>query len=392
MIQKCVMLPMKSSLRLSLVSSVLAASAMSLAQVTYHTPNEFGRGIVSYQVSGSGDEAVGLWGGVTVLNPGASATQYDSFLNKLSSSGRFLGSSFSSSVSAIYLDFDGLIKTPQLDPASFAAQYGSSLIAMEGSYLQTRTSSSVNSYGLENFLNGIKLPSVNAPGSSIYQREGITQSGKTLNDITSSSGVRTTQLFDSQANSIAVLAADDNTGILQKGKGAGSISVNINDLVANDKIVYDWTNWTTGTKGSGIYDIATGQISELSDPRLRAVRMNTHGDILALSAKRVLLDGYGAGGSGVLVDGYDFWINKGGSGWVNASEINGMGLVLSPYLANFDLSEGGVIYGTLDGSIRTNSEIVQTFKMAAVPEPSSMILLALGAGGLIAARRRRSNS
>lgn len=377
--------------RLLLLASLAASASATLAQVTSYRPNDFGRPIVYYNVAGSGDEAISLMGGITSLNPGGSNRQIDAQFSSVSSDGRFMGIAFDPAFLPVYLDFDGSLKSPILDPASFTAQFGGRVIGMEGSFIQTRSASPDNSYGIENFFNGVKLPGIGGGGVNVYQREGITKTGKTLNDLTQSSGFRTTEVFDPNGISLAVLSATDGTGILQQGRGPGEITVNINDLVANDKIVYEWQNAATGGRGSGIYDIATGQANDLADSSLRAVRMNTQGDVLALKAKSVYVPGFGAGGSGTWVDGYEFWFNKSGSGWVNASEINGMELVLSPYLQSFDLSEGGSIYGTLDGSFRTNSEIVQTFKMAPVPEPSSMILLALGAGGLIAARRRKRN-
>jgi len=367
------------------VLAILSAAGVTRAQVTYYKATSIDP-IYGFAVSGNGTDALAGWSGwsssTTIHTEGGSKT-YLSRLTEVTSDGRFYGV-------ADYIDFDGALKAVALDPNSHFSLSGGAISAMEGGLVQTvGNASEANNFShpVETFFNGVKLSQISVPGANIYSRAGITQSGNSIHEVLPVNGARTLEVFDSLANRIAKLSSSDGTGILQQGRGTGEILINVNDLVANDQLLYGWENQATGEKGSAIYNILTGQISDLSNNGITVLKMNSNGDMLGTTSRSVNLTGYG----GAVVPALEFWFFKNGEGWVNASEINGMAPLLGPYLSDINLSEGGVIYGTLDDSIRVSGPITQAFRMAPVPEPTSMILLALGAGGLIASRRRKRN-
>lgn len=364
--------------------AVLGTITTGHAQVTYYNSGSSGTTITNLSVAGDGTGALTRMGMKTELYSGSGLTNVNATIQGVTSEGIFFGTGFDGAYKPIYLDFDGSVKFLSLDPTSSIAQNGGYIMGMEGGFVQTRS----NADQIEMFLNGTRIANVNVPGAEYIGRNGITRSGNSVGELVFLNGSRSLNVFSSTGEISAKLSANDGSGILQQGRGTGEIAVSILDLVENDQVLYGWENLTTGVKGTGLYNIASGTQQDISADGIQVVRMNTNGDMLGIVSKPVKLEGFGGG----TVESREFWFYKNGEGWFNASEINGMDPVLAPYLLNVNLSEGGVIYGLLDNSIRVDAQASQAFRMAPVPEPGTMLLLAAGAGGFIAARRRKNRS
>lgn len=93
------------------------------------------------------------------------------------------------------------------------------------------------------------------------------------------------------------------------------------------------------------------------------------------------------------VDSSVIWHFSQNTGWTNLTDLYSADAF--DYLTSINISNGGIIYGTFNGPYDPNAFSTSStgFTMTApVPEPASMILLAAGAGGLMAARRRKKQA
>jgi hypothetical protein len=81
----------------------------------------------------------------------------------------------------------------------------------------------------------------------------------------------------------------------------------------------------------------------------------------------------------------EIWVFQDATGWLNVTEITG----LAPqFLESIEITNGGLISGTY-----RNPNVMYSTGFAVqapVPEPGTMLLLAAGVGGLIAARKRKN--
>lgn len=360
---------------------VFLGASFSQAQVTYYNSNEGSGDITHLSVAGNSNDALARMGMKTELRSGGSLSTVFATIQGVSSDGVFYGTGYDGQFKPIYLDFDGSVKFFNFDANSSIGRDGGEILSMEGGYVQTRSSSQI----VETFLNGVKLAEGNYSEGPSYLASGITRSGNSIRYESVVNEKWDYNLYSNQVNLQSKLVAYDGTGILQQGRGAGDVFVNIQDLAANDRILFSWENRTLGTKGHSTYDLLSGEMVDLTTNGITPVQINNNGDMLGITSQPVRLIGFGGG----TVQAYEFWYFKNGEGWFNSSEINGIAPVLSPYLLSVSLSEGGEIYGLLDQSIRVNANVSQAFKMAPVPEPGAMLLLAAGASGWIAARRKK---
>lgn len=91
------------------------------------------------------------------------------------------------------------------------------------------------------------------------------------------------------------------------------------------------------------------------------------------------------------VDSSVIWHYSQNTGWSNLTSL--YAIPTFDYLTGIDITNEGLIYGTYTGPYNpwNFTTVTKGFTMnAPVPEPGTMLLLAAGAGGLIAARKRKN--
>ena len=111
---------------------------------------------------------------------------------------------------------------------------------------------------------------------------------------------------------------------------------------------------------------------------------NDRGDVVAAITR----SGHGENDS-------KLWYHSTNTGWVNLSKLYGLfdanGQSRIANLSNLEITNSGLIYGMYRGYYSDPRSYSGFTIQAPVPEPSSLVLLALGAGGFIASRKRRRN-
>lgn len=374
----------------SLVLLILGASSISVqAEFQKYNYGNSGGWLNGFWVDDYGRHVVLAGNGMdpqfTSIYSQGIRTDYSFDTRGVSSDGRVFGSTIGSNgkPAAAYLDFSGQINLFSLPSSSWGSGGSSFIDRMNGSY------TSVISEG------GPASPAV----PEVYRHE-LYENANYLHGIESEYGVVNVASKKLASNgNLNLFKFDPDQHILKKPSGEETILINyegtgslqgwqgsdnytyITDISDNGLMLL-----TYGTIGSNLYtqkiydpanEVYTNVISD------RGVnRINNNGDLLSLSVDPTT---YRA----------QFWYKKNGEEWVNATELSGLSYVQlqewsDRYFHDFDLTNSGYIYG-MTGRTGTNA-FHEAYVMSPVPEPGTMLLLAAGASGLIAARRRKKQA
>lgn len=177
----------------------------------------------------------------------------------------------------------------------------------------------------------------------------------------------------------------------------------VHDLTNTDKLLYTQkftTSFSAPFNELKTYDLISGDIFKVPDvpispyqvsiggttvtyhPQILKATMNSRGEIAAIIKRRPDLERS------------EIWSYDPTDGWLNMSESNGLGD--NYYLGSLGITEGGTIFASIVESTPSGQFGFNTYRGGVamnrydpVPEPGTMLLLAAGAGGLIAARRKR---
>lgn len=310
-------------------------------------------------------------------------TDYSFDTMGVSSDGRVFGSTIGSNgkSTAAYLDFSGQLNLFTLPSSSWGSGGSSYIDRMSGNYTSVRGEGGPASPGIpeqyryETYDNGTYLHGWEGEYSDVRMfAKHLDSSGNLhVNEPQLSNEI----LIKPTGERITLLNYE-GTGSLQGWQGNGNYT-QITDISDNGLMLL-----TYGTIGSNlytqkIYDPVNEVYKDVISDR-GVSRINNNGDFLSLSVDPTT---YRA----------QVWFQKNGEEWVNATELSGLGYVQlqrrsDQYFHDFDLTNSGYIYG-LTGRTGTNA-FHEGYVMAPVPEPGTMLLLAAGAGGLIAARRRKN--
>ena len=367
-------------------TSALAASA----QVTSYTRDEVGAKIWSYQVDSLGRDVFDtISPNGAVVNANGTWSTSPLFLNGISSDGRIYGSTFDSQ--AGYLDFSGTLQKFDLSPQSWGIGGSSVTKLMAGrfSLIEARdgtnapvspsTSSRleiydgqtiIGTYDTSSFYNFFRYGNLTDQGTLIFGH--YTEVGEFVSSVRKADGTN------------VLLTSQDGAGIIQQSLGGSHFYadlVNANDLGV---ALTGWMNSQTGEKGYTTYDSTSGAISHLDSSfgQYDIRSMNSRGEFLA--TKLVKTENQ--------TNFYDVFFYGNSGEWTNVSETTGLGSLVRNATEGFTvgMTNDGTIYGTkLVPYPNQNYGVYETFRTNPVPEPGTMLLLAAGAGGLIAARRKR---
>lgn len=373
----------------TLVLIILGASSLS-AQAEYQKYNYENSGgwLNGFWVDDYGRHVVlagkGIGPQFTSIYSQGTRTDYSFDTRGVSSDGRVFGSAIGSNgkSAAAYLDFSGQLNLFSLPASSWGAGGSSYIDRMNGNYTSVRSEGGPASPGIpeqyryETYENGTYL----------HGWEGEYSDSRMFATHLDSNGILhinefqlSNEVLIKPSGERIVLLNYDGTGILQDWQGNGDFTV-ISDISDNGLMLLTLGNVDSSQYSQKIYDPSTEVYTDIVSDKFVA-RINNSGDYLSID--------------GDSNNRAQFWYRKNGEEWVNATELSGLGSVQLSSLSdrvffNFDMTNSGYIYG-MTGRNGTNA-FNEAFVMAPVPEPGTMLLLAAGAGGLIAARRMKKQA
>lgn len=377
----------------------LTLPAIANAQVTRYTKADIGASISGFYVDDFGRTIVSTndTPAGSRINTNGAWTSNRIFARGVTSDGRLFGRDTNSLTRDIGVswDFSGEIKVFEPAPDSWGLGGDSSISRMAGEYTLINAGNGVNApevFGslgtrLELYKGNEIAWTIDTTGGANTLYDGtLTENGTLIYRHTNELGEFESTVRKVDGSSVSLSNSLGN-GIIQAQHGGANIYAELVDANDLGLALTSWRNFTTNESGYSLYDSSTGIIKDLDNSfsGFSIQKVNNRGDMLATKlARKDGLDNY-----------LDVWFFENGNGWVNVSETTGLGSLLSNKYSAFslDMTNDGSIFGTLAAPYPyTNYDANTAFRTNPVPEPGTMLLLAAGAGGLMAASRKKKQA
>ncbi len=344
------------------IGILIAASSASFAQVIPQG-NSFDPNAFVYDRFFVGENDLSYHSSFRTIDTRSfDGTSIESFAIKsvgISSDGRLFGSIKANPLDDFflpaYLDLTGTLNV--------VSDAVGSISRLNGSYMAINNSIYANG-SLLHSIDG-SLMDLNSTGSAL----SLSTTGSYL--VTKADGT----IFDAAGSASSYLGA----------------SAKVFDLEDSNKLLVGTISQSAaGISGLGFLDLATMDLTSLPPiptpetayPENNGLRRNySASKIASTSSGDVVASLFFTGGYQSY--GIATWTYTPGGGWNKLSEAFGT------YNVFTDLTDSGVLYG--HGMTRTGIN-TGGYRMDAVPEPGTMLLLAAGAGAMIAARRRKKQA